>query len=131
MLQTSKAHKPAQPLSQVEQHYKEIFGTSHPFALIPAEQHKAIKQAFYMQDTIPERDELLEAIGKSAPKVMDPQECAMWHDAAELLRHFADNGCPVDCREDWTQEEIEALLQRGPHVSTASCALAKFTLWRS
>lgn len=117
---TKPVQKPAQPLSQAEQHYKEIFGTSHPFALTPEEQYKAIKQAFYMQDTIPEHDELLEAIGKSAPKVMDPQERAMWHDAAQLLQHYADNGCPVDCGEDWTQEEIEALLQRGPHVSAKS-----------
>ena len=73
----SPAEKPAPPLSQAEQHNKEIFGTSHPFALSPEDQIRAIKQAFYMQDTIPEHDELLEAIGKSAPKVMDPQEQAM------------------------------------------------------
>ena len=48
---------------------------------------------------------------------MNPQEHAMKHPAVPLLKHYADHGCPVDCGDDWSQEHIEALLRRGPHIT--------------
>ena len=41
----------------------------------------------------------------------------MEHPAAPILREYARNGCPVDLGEDWTLEQLEAAVERGPHAS--------------
>lgn len=89
-------------------------------ALTPEDQEKAIRQAFYENDNFPEAEELRASIGKLPPKVMDPQPSMQWHDAAALLQHYADHGCPVDCGTPWSTEHLEALLRRGPHISAKS-----------
>ena len=57
-------------------------------------------------------------IGKSHLGLMCPQlPYAVGHDAIPLLQGYANNGCPVDCEEDWSSDYIKLMLQRGPHRS--------------
>ena len=39
------------------------------------------------------------------------------HPAAPLLKEYASQGCPVDVGRDWTLEELEAAMKKGPHAS--------------
>ena len=80
------------------------------------EQMAAIRLAFANDDNIPSTSLRRKALGKSA-KLVNPQPLAMQHEAASLLQHYAEHGCPVDCGDDWSREHIEALLRRGPHIS--------------
>lgn len=61
-----------------------------------------------------------EDIGKKHISLMRPSGPALDHPASDMLLEYADNGCPVDCRENWSQEHIEAALLRGPHISAKS-----------
>ena len=58
---------------------------------------------------------------KQAPKQwrgdMCPSGLALHHPAAASLLKYATSGCPVMPGRDWTVEEIEAAVMRGPHVS--------------
>ncbi len=45
--------------------------------------------------------------------LMQPQGDALRHPAADDLLDYATKGCPVDCGDDWTYEEIEAAINRG------------------
>ena len=64
---------------------------------------------------LPSELPIKESIGKLG--LMWPQSYALDHQACPLLNTYAKNGCPVDCGPDWTLEQIELLLQRGPHKS--------------
>ena len=64
--------------------------------------------------TIPVADD----IGKLG--LMWPRGLAKSHEAAPLLNNFSDEGCPVDCGTNWTNEHIMAALIRGPHISAKS-----------
>ena len=48
---------------------------------------------------------------------MCPRGLALHHPAASLLKHYAVNGCPTDTGKPWTIEQIQAAIERGPHVS--------------
>ena len=48
---------------------------------------------------------------------MCPRNYALNHPSTTLLFCHTQNGCSVDCREDWTLEKIILMLERGPHVS--------------
>ena len=48
---------------------------------------------------------------------MRPQNGALYHAAANDLLQYATNGCPVDCGRDWTIEEMQAAIEKGPHKS--------------
>ena len=39
------------------------------------------------------------------------------HPAAASLREYAKSGCPVTVGQDWTLEELEAAVEKGPHGS--------------
>ena len=41
----------------------------------------------------------------------------MHHDAIPLLQGYAQDGFPVNCGGDWSRENIELMLERGPHRS--------------
>lgn len=82
-------------------------------ALSPTEQEAEIHRAIDKLDAVPEQ--IKEKIGKI--KTMDPRNEALEHPAAPLLKYWADNGCPVDCGADWTEDMIVTGLMRGPHVS--------------
>ena len=49
--------------------------------------------------------------------LMVPRGAALSHPAANLLLKYATKGCPADCGDDWTHEQMEAAIQRGPHPS--------------
>ena len=49
--------------------------------------------------------------------LMAPTGVALSHPAAKLLTRYATKGCPADCGEDWTIEQMEAAIRRGPHPS--------------
>ena len=48
---------------------------------------------------------------------MCPRGLALHHPAASLLKQYAVNGCPTDTGAPWTLEQIQAAIDRGPHVS--------------
>lgn len=79
------------------------------------EQEKVVAQQLRDSDTIPEEVPVRKAIGKMG--LMFPRREALAHPAAPLLLSYANEGCPVDCGDDWTTEHIELLLERGPHIS--------------
>ena len=64
---------------------------------------------------IPTEIPVREAIGKHG--LMWPRTYSLDHPAAPMLDEWARNGCPTDCGPDWSQERIEAAIQRGPHPS--------------
>lgn len=58
-----------------------------------------------------------------------PRWRARQHPAAPLLLEYARRGCPVDVGRDWTLEELEAAVERGPHASAlAPDAIAQIQL---
>ena len=65
-----------------------------------------------------------EIIGPAATQPMRirglvvPRWRAREHPAAAMLLRYAQQGCPVDVGRDWTPEEMEAAIKRGPHVSS-------------
>lgn len=61
-----------------------------------------------------------EDIGKKNVSLMRPSGPALDHPACDMLLDYAENGCPVDCGENWSREHIEAALLRGPHISAKS-----------
>ena len=48
---------------------------------------------------------------------MAPQGLAQRHEAADLLADWEKFGCPTHTGRDWTREEIQAAIDRGPHKS--------------
>jgi hypothetical protein len=48
---------------------------------------------------------------------MVPQGLALKHEAAHLLRDWEQFGCPTAAGRDWTIQEIQAAIDRGPHQS--------------
>jgi len=42
---------------------------------------------------------------------MRPSPCIRHHPAHETLFEYATDGCPVDCGESWSQEQLEAAIQ--------------------
>ena len=60
-------------------------------------------------------------IGKLHLGLMCPQHpYAGAHDAIPILHNYAENGCPVDCGDNWSLEHIMLMLRRGPHRSALS-----------
>ena len=48
---------------------------------------------------------------------MYPAGTAANHPAADDLREWATKGCPVDTGPVWTEEQLRAAIERGPHLS--------------
>jgi hypothetical protein len=48
---------------------------------------------------------------------MAPQGLALKHEAADLLSDWEQFGCPTQTGCNWTLEEIQAAIDRGPHKS--------------
>ena len=53
---------------------------------------------------------------------------ALDHEAPEMPLDWAENGCPVDTGPDWSLEQIEEALKRGPHQSALQPAAIKFLI---
>ena len=48
---------------------------------------------------------------------MYPRNEVMHHPAGPDLLQYALEGCPVDCGNDWTLEQLEAAIKHGAHTS--------------
>ncbi len=59
---------------------------------------------------------------------MCPAGLALHHPAAELLQRYATLGCPTETGQPWTRDQMQAAIDRGPHISTLEPAAAK-QLW--
>ena len=94
-------------------------------AMSPAEYDEHLAQKLKNDTCISSELPAKELIGKSLQLgLMKPQPpYATTHDAIPLLDGYANDGCPVDCGDDWTKEHIILLLERGPHRS-ANCKKA-------
>jgi hypothetical protein len=57
---------------------------------------------------------------------MWPRTHALHHASAPLLQGYATKGCPVNCGNPWTQEQIEAAFQNGSHSSALTQEARKF-----
>jgi len=51
---------------------------------------------------------------------MCPSGLALCHPAADLLREWATYGCLTNTGTPWTVEEMQAVVDRGPHCSSLS-----------
>ena len=59
-------------------------------------------------------------IDKPFVGLMRPRHGALDHPAAQDLLQYATDGCPVDCGKNWTMEEIEAAIAKGPSTTARS-----------
>jgi len=48
---------------------------------------------------------------------MCPQNLALDHPAADVLKSYSQQGCPVNTGKKWTMEMWEAMIEKGPHIS--------------
>ena len=48
---------------------------------------------------------------------MCPRGLALHHPAADTLLNYATRGCPVNTGSAWTVEQMQAAIDRGPHIS--------------
>ena len=88
---------------------------AHPTDLTPAEFDSILREKVNREPTLPSEIPVKNEIGKLA--LMQPRENALNHPAAPLLQEYATNGCPVNCGDNWSKEQILLLLKRGPHQS--------------
>ena len=49
----------------------------------------------------------------------------MWREEEELLK-YATEGCPVDCGEDWTTNQLDAAIKMGSCTSASTPERQKF-----
>ena len=49
--------------------------------------------------------------------LMWPRGDALLHSAAPMLLEYAQSGCPVDCGRQWSKDELQAAVEKGPHIS--------------
>ena len=83
--------------------------------MTPEEYQSLIYNLLNEPITFPPEYPIKEKIGKLG--FMCPRNYALNHPSTPLLFGHTQNGCSVDCREDWTLEKIILMLERGPHVS--------------
>lgn len=78
------------------------------------EQRHSIQKAVEELEATP--DQVKQKIGKKI-QLMKPRTYALQHPAAPMLDQWAEEGCPVDCGDDWTLDMIETAIRRGAHIS--------------
>ena len=86
--------------------------------LDPGRSRRKIKTTLDSFLAFPAETPVRKSIGKLG--LMWPSGYALSHDAAPLLSAYSEQGCPVDCGPDWSRDQIEILLKRGPHTSAKS-----------
>lgn len=84
----------------------------------PAQLKSSLSTALTTSSTFPSDIPVQSEIGKLP--LMHPLGPALDHPAAPMLLDYAKNGCPVNCGDDWSVEQILALLRCGPHPSAPS-----------
>ena len=120
-----KTH-PKRPRDEATQHEKVVQRkvpriTEQPatkIAMTTEEYNSYLTAKLRYDKGIPSEIPVKDTIGKSHLGLMCPQlPYAVGHDAIPLLQGYSNDGCPVDCGEDWLAEHIELMLERGPHRS--------------
>ena len=77
-----------------------------------------LKAELKNSDTILSKFPVRETIGKSLLVLMCPNPLyAEDHEAITLLHGYGRDGCQVDCRDEWSREHIDLMLQNGLHLS--------------
>ena len=93
--------KPAPPqyINSVHQDLENIHvATEHDL-------NNVIAAAIFAEETIPQDTPIKAGIGKYG--LMQPNSYAMSHEAIPMLKGYEENGCPVDCGDDWSRESIQ------------------------
>ena len=57
---------------------------------------------------------------------MCPRGPALDHPFAETLLSYAENGCRVDYGDNWSKQQIEEAVHRGPHKSAREAEAAAY-----
>ena len=57
--------------------------------------------------------------------LMFPQGNILRHPFSSTLKEYAFQGCPVDCGENWTREQVEQAVMDGPNDSARDPVAAK------
>ena len=73
-----------------------------------------------MQTTLAKSDKHLRSLERTEGEFrsfMQPRGRTLLHDAGPLLLQYATTGCPADCGEAWSVEDMEAAVSKGPHMS--------------
>ena len=79
--------------------------------------HKAIDEVISTNAILPDELDIPEILGKKHMGLMWPTSFANDHDAAPLLHSYSTHGCPVDCGDPWSHDQIITALKRGAHIS--------------
>jgi hypothetical protein len=87
----------------------------------PAEVKDLTIAGIQKEECIPEEIPIKDSIG-TKKGLMWPRTYALSHSAEPLLTGYSEQGCPVDCGDDWTLDHIEQAILHGPHKSAASSA---------
>jgi hypothetical protein len=78
-------------------------------------------------DTILAEDHWVRCINTAEHSKMALQGLALKHEAADILKDWAQFGCPTNMGRDWTLAEIQSAINQGPHKSALEPdALAHF-----
>ena len=85
------------------------------------EMNKTIQSQLENSQVFPPEIPVKQEVGK----LMQPQFHACNHPATPLLEQYARDGCPVDCGEQWSKEDIIATMLRGPHISATAKAAVR------
>ena len=93
---------------------------SPQLALTPEEHELSLDTAMNSTSVFPADIPVKQTIGKLLGLMRPNSSYQGTHAAIPLLNGFAEDGCPVDCGVDWSREQIEHLLRRGPHTSAKS-----------
>ena len=94
----------------------------HPIITSHREANEAAQKAIHQRiKLLPNVGERKQIIGESTQGknhgLMWPTTHALKHEAAPMLEAYSINGCPVDCGEDWTADQINNALKYGAHPS--------------
>ena len=57
---------------------------------------------------------------------MCPSGISLHHPMADLLLEHAKNGCKVNCGANWSREQIEAAIDKGPHIKKQDAEAASY-----
>ena len=79
------------------------------------QKNKIMQEAIQQAEFIPNKIPIKESIGKKG--LMWPRNESSSHPASKMLTEWATEGCPVECGEQWSMEQIVTALKRGPHPS--------------
>ena len=120
----NKPQTMAQKLASIIANQHSVLEPSEQHHILAAQTQKEIqhatKLAIKKEVTIPDNLPIKERIGKKG--LMWPHTYAVNHPASPLLQTYTLNGCPVDCKEPWTQDHIEAAIAHCPHRSARTPA---------